>query len=296
MDPDMRPLKESDIPDIIEISKTTWNGHDHLPNIITEWLDNPLCHPYVLDNEGVVIGVGNVRVIDEGMTGWLEGLRIHEDVRQKGLAKKLTDHLFNVARQIRVQRIRLVTSGDNVAPQRLAQSIGLDPVYTWQVFWKDIRTAKWKFDKIPMKEIQAKELKSNIKEYPELFAMPDNPNPYSQSILRHWDVFETTDQNIIDIGEHASFHFGNAGTEAVLSIAGKEPSRYGPEWCFTLYATSKETFLSGLSKNLEVAQEQGINSLMCIHQPQFTQLYESIDWLKERNHEISLVLHERYLK
>lgn len=294
MEPQMRPLRESDISAIIEISKTTWGGHDHLPNIIGEWIENLCCHPYVLVSEDEVIGVANIRIIDDGMTGWLEGLRVHEKVRNQGFAKKLTDHLFIVAKQLRVQRIRLVRSLESEAPQRLADSIGMNQIYTWKVFWKDIREVDWSFDEIPISEIQPKEVKGKIKEFPELIAMPDNPNPYSHTILRHWDAFETTDDNIKKIGQKGTYYFGSSNSEAVFSIGGIEPSSYGPEWCFTLYATNDEAFLSGMSKNLELAREQGSGNLMCIHQPEFTHLYDSIDWLKEQNHDISLVLHERY--
>ncbi|MHA1421639.1 MAG: GNAT family N-acetyltransferase [Candidatus Thorarchaeota archaeon] len=295
MESELRPLEESDIPAIIEISKTTWDGHDHLPNIIGEWIENIHCHPYVLVLINEVVGVANIRIIDNGMTGWLEGLRVHEKARNQGLAKKLTDHLFDVAKQLRVERIRLVSSLESEAPQRLADSIGMNQVYTWKVFWKDIRAVKWKLNGILIDEIQPKDAKRRIKEWPDLIAMPDNPNPYSHSILRHWNLYETTDENIDHIGKNGSFYFGHSDTDAAFSVGGIEHASYEPEWCFTLYATSEHTFLSGLSKNLQLAQEQGCGNMMCIHQPEFTHLYDSVDWLKERNHDISLVLHERYL-
>ena len=292
----MRPLKETDIPAIVEISKTTWGGHDHLPNIINEWLENIHCHPYVLDIEGETIGVANIRLIDGGTTGWLEGLRIHEKVRKQGLAKVLTDHLLCVAQQLRVERIRLVRSEESDAPKRLAESIGMKQIYKWKVFWKGpLSEVGWRYDKIPVTEIQPKEVKDKLKEFPKLIEMPADPNPYSTSIIKHWDVYETTDENIQEIGQKGFYHFGNSDTDAVFSISGIQPSGYGPEWCFTLYATSEDAFKSGMSKNVELAIENGCDVMMCLHQPEFTHLYNSIDWLKERNHDISLVLHERYL-
>ena len=69
MNPKVRPLAKSDIPDILEISRTTWGGHDHLPTIIDSWLANQECHPFVLDDDGTVLGVANIRIIDQGKTG-----------------------------------------------------------------------------------------------------------------------------------------------------------------------------------------------------------------------------------
>ena len=140
-----------------------------------------------------------------------------------------------------------------------------------------------------------KRLEVRFKEFPVLIAMPDNPNPYSSSIIKHWDVYETSEDNIREIGKDATFHFGNTGSFAVFSIGAIQPSAYGPEWCFTLYATDETAFKSGLSKNIELSRENECNVMMCLHQPEFTHLYDSIACLKERNHDISLVLHERYL-
>jgi len=291
----MRPLKETDIPDIIEISKTTWNGHDHLPNIIGEWIEKINCHPYVLELDSKVIGVANIRIIDDGMTGWLEGLRIHEDARNQGFARRLTEHLFDVARQLRIQRIRLVRSLGSDAPGKLAESIGMKPIHSWIVFWKDIRQVDQEYNEKPMIEIEPDEVKSRLVEFPDLVSMPDDPNPYSQSIIRHWDVYETTLDNLKEIGRQANYHFGIIDGQAVLSIGGIEPSSYGPEWCFTLYATSDEAFLNGIYMNYKLARENGSSNLMCIHQPNYYHLYDSIDWLHERNHELHLILHERYL-
>ncbi|TFH03638.1 MAG: GNAT family N-acetyltransferase [Candidatus Thorarchaeota archaeon] len=289
MEPEMRPLKESDIPAIIEISKTTWGGHDHLPNIISEWLENPQCHPYVLDDDGDVIGVANVRVIDEGRTAWLEGLRVHEKARQKGLAHRLTNHLCDIAIQLRVKRMRLVTSGDNIAPIKLAASIGMKQMNVYQVFWKGYRRKiTWRDESIKVEQIEPKDVMGFLEKNPDLLPL--------RALVHHWDVYDATPEIINEIGKVAQYWGGSNDTGAVLSISGEESSRVGPEWIFSLFATSSQAFTSGLSKNLEVSQELGIRNLMCIHSPDFEPMYQNIKWLKRRNHEISLVLHERNLQ
>jgi hypothetical protein len=64
----LRILHRYDIPEILEICKTTWNGHDHLPLIINEWLEDISSHPFVLEQDNRVVGVANVRMIDDGKT------------------------------------------------------------------------------------------------------------------------------------------------------------------------------------------------------------------------------------
>jgi len=286
--PELRPLKESDIPDIIEISKTTWGGHDHLPYQIGEWLENPLCHPYVFESDGKVIGVANVRIIDEGKTGWLEGLRVHEDVRQKGLGQKLTNHLVEVAKDLEIPRLRLVTSGDNIAPIKLAASIGMKQVALYNVFWKGYRRKiKWRNNSIKVQQIEPENVLEFLENNPKLMPL--------DALLFHWDVFDVTIKKIKDIGKSAQFFAGSNNSGATLSISGNQPASFGTEWCFTLYATSSDAFLSGLSKNLEVSQDIGTQNLFCTHSPDFVPLYRIVPWLKRRNHEITLVLHEKIL-
>jgi hypothetical protein len=65
---ELRILHRYDIPEILEICKTTWNGHDHLPLIINEWLEDISSHPFVLEQDNRVVGVANVRMIDDGKT------------------------------------------------------------------------------------------------------------------------------------------------------------------------------------------------------------------------------------
>jgi len=293
MNPKIRPLKESDIPDIIEISKTTWGGHDHLPHIIGEWLNDPLCHPFVFESDKKAIGVANLRIIDEGKTAWLEGLRVHADARQKGLGEKMSHHLVEVADGLNVKRLRLVTSGDNIAPLKLAASMDLKQMYIYQVFWKDLRSKIiWKYNAINIERINPENVPDFIKQNPNLIPL--------NALVFHWDVYEATPQKIVEFGESLEYWAGSNDNGTVLTIGGKQPWEMvldgnGSQWCFTLYATSSEAFLSGLSKNLEIAQEMGIQNIMCIHPSEFTSDYSSINWLKQRNHEIKLVLHEKIL-
>ena len=295
MKPEVRPLVKSDISPIIEISKTTWNGHDHLPRIIGGWLSNPLCHPFVLVYNDEVVGIASIRIIDEGRTGWMEGLRIHEKVRQKGFAKVLTDYLVDVGMKLKLERLRLVTSGDNIAPMNLAESVGMKQINTYNVFWKgNVLDIDWRNNKVHVSRIDSSQVLETINQYPALVRMSKNPNKASRSVVFHWDVYEAIASNIDDIGKNASYFFGSNESEAVLCIGGEHQTNEGVEWCCTIYATNNNAFLSGLSANLELAQLRKSDSIFCIHQFEFRNLYDAVDWLAEPDHELKLVLHERY--
>ena len=97
MEHTIRRFQDSDIPDILEIAKTTWGGHDHLPSMLDDWLSDSNCSPYVMEEEGKVVSVANLKIMDQGRTGWMEGLRVHSNFREKGLAAQMTKHLVEIA-------------------------------------------------------------------------------------------------------------------------------------------------------------------------------------------------------
>lgn len=285
---ELRPLQETDIPDIIEISKRTWGGHDHLPLIINGWFNDPDCNPFVFVQDQKAIAVANLRLIDEHTTAWMEGLRVHENMQKQGLGEKMTHYLLNVAKDLKVKRVRLVTSGDNIAPMKLASGIGMHQVVKYNVFWKTYRkNLKWRNNFIEINEINESEVINLIRG--DIKLLPHNV------LIKHWDVYEATSENIKHIGKNSRFYGGSSPKGIVLTIGGIEPSRYGPEWCFTVFATNEDSFLSGLSANLSIAQEQNIRNLLCVHPQEYTSLYPRIGWLKRRSHEIQLCLHERVL-
>jgi len=286
--PQLRVLKKDDIPDIIEISKTTWNGHDHLPFIINDWLENSSCHPFVLDQSNKVIAVANVRIIDNGRTAWMEGLRVHSEYRLKGLAERLTVHLVEVAKKLNVKRIRLVTSGDNIAPIKLAAGIGMEPVVEYAVFWKGFRNyPKWSNNRIELEAANSESVLFLMKQHPNLVPL--------NAIIRHWDIFDATKKKIRELEKTSCFLVGSNELGAVLSLGVHHSTSAGSEWCFSLFATNNDSFLSGLSANLQYADQNGLRNLLCIHLPEYTSLYSKISWLRRRNHELRLILHELVL-
>jgi len=286
--PELRIFKKTDIPDIIEICRTTWNGHDHLPHMINEWFESPFCHPFVLEQNSRIVGVANVRIIDDGTTAWMEGLRVHSEYRQKGYGERLTVHLVEEAKKLEAIRIRLVTSGNNIVPIKLAAGVGMKQVAEYAVFWKGFRRyPKWEDTRIPIETMNSESAISMIKKHPGLLPL--------NTIIRHWDVYDATQKKIRELGKTSSFLAGANELGAVISLGIQHSTSHGSEWCFTLYATSSESFLSGLSANLRYSQQNEFRSLMCIHSPEFTSLYSKISWLKKRNHDLRLVLHELIL-
>ena len=284
----IRPLQNSDIPKILEMTKKTWGGHDHLPRIIYNWLSNPQCHPMVLDLEGEIAAVSNLKAIDNGKTGWMEGLRVHPKLQQKGLAKLMTNKLVEIASEKGFKRIRLATATMNPAPQKLARSIGMEVIDKYSILWKRYgRGIKWIKDDKSILEIDSSEVLGFIRSNSEL--VPTN------CLIYHWDALEANQENIDIIREKAVFFISESEQGKGLSWGFRNETRHGPEWCFSLYASSPEVFVSKLHFHLKYAREHQLKDLLCIHPVKLKKSYSKVKWLKRRAHEIELLIFERIL-
>ncbi|MCK5266385.1 MAG: hypothetical protein KAR03_12320, partial [Candidatus Thorarchaeota archaeon] len=80
-----------------------------------------------------------------------------------------------------------------------------------------------------------------------------------------------------------------------LSWGFRNETRHGPEWCFSLYASSPEVFVSKLHFHLKYAREHQLKDLLCIHPVKLKKSYSKVKWLKRRAHEIELLIFERIL-
>ena len=284
----IRTFSEDDIPELIEIAKTTWEGHDHLPQMLEHWLADHNCIPFVMEIDSKVVSVATLKITDQGTTGWMEGLRVHPEFRKRGLAAQMTNHLVHTATKKNLSKLRLVTSTDNPAPRKLAESVGMNVIGQYSVFWKGYhRNFRWTHETDNVEKMEKSEVIDFTQTHADIF-----PN---EVLVHHWDVLDINQLNVDAIAETpAEFWYGK-GNVASFSSGFQHETRYGPEWCFSIYASTPDGFLSNLSTHLHYARNKNIRLLMCIHPPEFQDLYSQVKWLKRRNHGIGLLFFERVL-
>ncbi|MBS7633587.1 GNAT family N-acetyltransferase [Candidatus Bathyarchaeota archaeon] len=125
----IRRVTAADKPDILEISRLTWEGHDYLPLVLDDWLCDENSKMYGVQIGEHMVAVANLRVIENGKTGWMEGLRVHPDHRRKGYADVLTQKLIEEGEQLHLERLRYTTGIDNEASVRLAEKHGFTRLF-----------------------------------------------------------------------------------------------------------------------------------------------------------------------
>ncbi len=119
----VREAKPSDKAQLMSFIKDIWEGHDYIPYVWDEWLNDESGRMSVVEVEGVPVGMNRVRFLEDG-SAWFEGVRIHPGFRGKGLASMLGENSMEVARKRGVTRFRLTSGSRNRSAHRQIARIG----------------------------------------------------------------------------------------------------------------------------------------------------------------------------
>ncbi|MCW4052010.1 MAG: GNAT family N-acetyltransferase [Candidatus Bathyarchaeota archaeon] len=286
MYPKIRMVQESDVEDVLEISRHVWEGHDYLPYVIRVWLNDPNSHIYGIEVDSHIVGLGNLRLVEKGQTGWMEGLRIHPDYRGKGLANKLTKHIISEARHLKVQRLRYTTAVDNLASLQLAEKTGFMRLLMMGVVWHSNPIL------IPEKRSFPAIRESSPEEAYELVKGNSEINP--RLLVYNWKALDSTLEGFKTVGESNEFHVALRKSKLDSFSFGHlwhEPT--GSERSFTIYAATADSFLSHFSYHVSLALELEHPAIACTYETKFEKTLYSVDWVSKENRGIHLILLEK---
>jgi len=134
---DIRFLVSTDLPAIEAINAVTYGGHDYIVAAFPTWLERQGKTAWAVgveDGTGLLAGLEVLSLVDGGMTGWLEALRVHPRIRRCGVATYMQSHLVAFAmNKLRLARVRYNTATSNLASRRLAARCGLQEVASWGI-------------------------------------------------------------------------------------------------------------------------------------------------------------------
>jgi len=120
-----RPARESDTPDMLELTRAIWDGHDYVPQVWTEWLADPQGQLAVAEWQGRVVGLGKLTRLSS-RDWWLEGLRTHPELEGRGIAARLHEHLLDLWLQSGAGALRLATASFRLSVQHLCERTGFE--------------------------------------------------------------------------------------------------------------------------------------------------------------------------
>jgi N-acetylglutamate synthase-like GNAT family acetyltransferase len=285
----IRKLRPSDRVDITEISRHVWEGRDYLPGVAEEWLKDKNCYFYGVVCDGHVVAVGNLRLLENGRTGWMEGLRVHPDCRGKGYANEITRYLVRKAEELGVRRLRYTTGDENVASLKLADMAGFSRLLEMSVLWSvNPKTAPRVGDYYAVE----KTTPAGIYEL-----LQADPGIVPRGILVYdWKAVDSELKNLEEIGKTHGFYVAlNSGKIDSFSF-GHLRQEFNRTWSFTMYARDSVGFLAQLSYNLRSALKQGCNLIMFTFDKRFEESVEQVNLQSDEQDLGHLVLFEKQIQ
>jgi ribosomal protein S18 acetylase RimI-like enzyme len=285
----IRPLRATDKEDILEIAKHTWDGHDYLPYFFDAWINDKNSHTAAIEKDGHVVALANLRVIENGRTGWMEGLRVHPDYRGQGFASILTHHVVKSAKEIPVERIRYTTAVGNETSLHLGDEVGMKRKFDLAVHWQDrMDEVTWGSSVQSIKAASIDEL------YPHLIEaglLPHNVVVYDWKAL---DISRETLEKISALTRFWVQSIDGLIESFSLGFVSEDPT--GPQWSFTIYAKDESTFLDQLAHHVKMASDTECKTIFMTYQMGFVETLHSLDWVRPyEGEEIALTLLERVL-
>ena len=103
--------------------KDVWGGHDYIPRVWDEWLSDENGRMFVIEVDGVPVGMNRVRFTEDG-EAWFEGVRVRPDLRGRGLASTLGENSMRVAAKMGAKKFRLTSSAYNKTAHRQIDRMG----------------------------------------------------------------------------------------------------------------------------------------------------------------------------
>jgi ribosomal protein S18 acetylase RimI-like enzyme len=287
MGAEIRRVYASDRDDVLEISRHVWEGHDYLPSVIDDWLNEPGSFMYGVEMENRLVAVANLRVVESGRTGWMEGLRVHPDFRRRGFANLLTEYLIGRAEETSVQRLRYTTSTENNASLQLAKKYGFSEILQRGVFWQPTPQA------LPSANTALHIRQSDPEEVHNL--LRDNPDLIADAVLVYdWKALDVTLDTLTTIGRSHDFYIATReGIIDSLSFGHRRSSATDAHWSFTMHTLESAGFLVHLSHNIMVASKQGLRSVTGTYEIRFEEILQKASGISADHWGTRLILLER---
>jgi len=126
MEVSVRDARHDDLKEVSAFATDTWDGWDYVPDVWEDWLDEGVT--LVVEDEGSVVGVLHAVTRDD--EAWLEGLRVAEGARRRGVATSLVEEVLERLGDTDAEVARGMVFENNEPAVELFGSLGFERATT----------------------------------------------------------------------------------------------------------------------------------------------------------------------
>jgi len=127
---DLRPARHDDYDDVAAFTANTWpdrEGGDYIPEVYHDWIDGEDRHTVVADAGDEIAGIVQAVALSE-WEAWAQGMRVNPAFRGRGVANRMSEALFDWARDRGATVVRNMVFSWNGAGLGQSRAMGYDPV------------------------------------------------------------------------------------------------------------------------------------------------------------------------
>ena len=135
----LREAHQRDREAILRIASHTWEGWDYVPLLLDDWLKEG--GVFVAEATGRIVGVTKTTILSPGEL-WLEGLRVAEELRHRGIGEKLAKFQLEEALSRRPRSLRLSTGEINRTSIKIIEGMGFRLLSTYARLLTKVRNPK----------------------------------------------------------------------------------------------------------------------------------------------------------
>lgn len=127
---ELREAKSSDKTLVLEFCKNTFSWGDYISDVWDNWsLEKNLL---VLTENKIPVAISHGSISDKQV--WIEGIRVHENYRRKGLASHLVLELESIAKKKNCKVSKMLIAENNKHSLRLANSLNYHIEDNWNFY------------------------------------------------------------------------------------------------------------------------------------------------------------------
>lgn len=181
-------IAKDDKEEVLELSSHIWEGHDYIPDVFDEWVEDGGFYSGKLD--GKIIAVDKFTEQENGVI-WLEGLRVHPDYQGEGYATKMVNGLRDIVKEYDYSALRFLTTAGKEPVKKMAGDHGFDVKQVYKYLLINEERLE-ELDKISLSGIEQAN-QNELDKIIDFILSSEEYDDNNEQFMAHWTTYDITE-------------------------------------------------------------------------------------------------------